>query len=705
MAQIESQNDQESSLTKGYMGKVLWVNLTQKSIKEETPPMDIYKKFFGGYGLGVYYIYTRIKPNCDPLGPDNILGFCPGLMTGTVAPFTGRYMVCGKSPLTGRGEFEDGFVSNGGWGDANSGGYFGPAIKRAGYDAIFFTGISENPVYLLIDGENKELVDADTLWGKDVVETEKILKEKHGKNVNVASIGIGGENLVKFAGIVNDAGRIAARSGLGAVMGSKKLKAICIKGNKRITYHNKQAAMEHVKKYSKMIQKSLNKKLLKYIVENMASFSSAVRALKIPLTILGKSSQAVHMYRVLYHLYGTPKFTPILVDIGDSPIMNFKGTRLDFSKKDAEKISSNSLDKYKIKEFGCFSCPIRCGAIIRNDEIGLEESHRPEYESVGAFGPLIMNNDLNTLLKLNHFANIQGIDSISLGGVIAFALDCVDEGLLKKEDFKCKEKPDGFLPKFKGSPSDIILLAKLIANREGIGDILALGVKEASKRIKGSEKLANHSAGQEIPMHDPRLMHGLAITYVADPTPGRHTAAGVEFFLMGPVNEFIDGLNVNASIDPKKMGTNQAKFAKFMQATNALGFCEFALWFGRYPLLELIEAFFGWKMDLNEILEIGYRIQTLRQMFNAREGAIWHELAPRVMGDPPLQKGPLKNSSLDIEPYIREYYNAMGYREDGVPLKATLKSLNLDFCLNDLKIARGRPKPLINNYLLNKSKK
>ena len=168
------------------MGKILWVNLTTQEIREEEPSPDIYRSYLGGYGLGVYYVYTHITPKCDPLGPDNILGFCPGLLTGSIAPFTGRWMVVGKSPLTGKGLTISGEMCTGGWGDANAGGYFGPSIKRAGFDAIFITGVSASPVYLFGDGTTIELRDATDLWGKDCVETEKTLKEIHGKAFQVA---------------------------------------------------------------------------------------------------------------------------------------------------------------------------------------------------------------------------------------------------------------------------------------------------------------------------------------------------------------------------------------------------------------------------------------------------------------------------------------------------------------------------------------
>ncbi|MDD1779389.1 MAG: hypothetical protein LUQ65_14600, partial [Candidatus Helarchaeota archaeon] len=286
---------------KGYFGKILWVDLTQRKITEEIPADEIYQKYLGGYGLGIYYIYNRIKPKCDPLGPDNILGFCPGFLTGTMAPFTGRYMVCGKSPLTG------------GWGDANSGGKFGPAIKRAGYDAIFITGSSDKPVYLYLDEEKQELLDASELWGKSTKETQEILQEKHGK-CDVASIGLGGENKSLIAGIVNDSSRVAARSGLGAVMGAKKLKAICIVGNKKIDVADKELLLTLAKAYNKQITGYKNNLIMSYVLGMAPNLAGLLRISKIHYS----SFKWQKMYALVLSQVGTPFFYAIMTNLGDA---------------------------------------------------------------------------------------------------------------------------------------------------------------------------------------------------------------------------------------------------------------------------------------------------------------------------------------------------------------------------------------------------
>ncbi|MBD3350256.1 MAG: aldehyde ferredoxin oxidoreductase [Candidatus Lokiarchaeota archaeon] len=686
----------------GYMGKILWVDLTKKELKEEKPDEEIYRKYLGGYGLGVYYIYSRLKPKCDPLGPDNIIGFCPGLMTGNAAPFTGRYMVCGKSPLTGKGPLEDGSKGTGGWGDANSGGYFSPAIKRAGYDAIFITGSSDKPVYLYIDDERKELIDADNIWGKNFKEADKILKEKHGKICKTAMIGVGGENQVLVSGIVNDDGRIAARSGLGAVLGAKKFKCICLKGKKRTVIKDKEKAKELSKSYNKQLRKKLNDKLIKIILKQASNFTGLMRTINIPLSIAGKiTSIGTKLFPNFLREYGTTWFTDICLGLGDSPVKNFKGSIKDFPQKKSKNFTYDRIEEYKEKRYGCYSCPVQCGAILDGSQFGLAETHRPEYETIQAFGSLVMNEDLEVIIKVNEYLNMTGVDSISAGGIVAYTLECVENGLLKKEDFKCEEYPDGFLPTWEHS-ENILPLLKIIVNREGIGDVLANGVKEASKHIPNSEQFAINANGQELPLHDQRLMQGLGLSYLTDPTPGRHTAAGTEFMSMGPINAFVKGLDVSASKKPQKLAKNQARIAKFAQAFNAMGLCIFSAWCGHYPLFEFMDAFFGWTMDLDEFLEIGWRIQTLRQMFNAREGAIRHEVSKRAIGDPPLTEGPLKKVSLDLEEKAQLYYDSIGFTKTGIPKKDTLNRLNLKFCVKDLNDAIGRPEPLVNEYLESK---
>ncbi|MEJ2295388.1 MAG: aldehyde ferredoxin oxidoreductase C-terminal domain-containing protein, partial [Candidatus Lokiarchaeota archaeon] len=632
------------------------------------------------------------KVGVDPLGPENILGLCPGLFTGTATPFSGRYMVCGKSPLTG------------GWGNANSGGTFGPEIKKVGYDGIFFEGKAEKPSYLFIDGENIQLIDASEIWGKDGIETEKYIEKIHGPRVKVAWIGPAGENLSLISGIANDSGRIGARSGLGAVMGSKKLKAVCIRRSKEsgnLEIYDKLGLMNYIKQYLSKFKEMAKKGFMTRIISNMGSFAPIMRIFKMGTTSFDSPSMSKMIIQMFSTTQlGTTAANVISSQMGDSPVKNFKGIGYkDFPMKSARKFNGKKIKKLMKTQYGCFSCPARCGAILEYKALPYaeKETHRPEYETCASLGPLILNDDLDLLIKANELLNRAGMDSISAGVVIAFVYECCEYGLLTGKDFKCESYPEGFLPKW-GENAYLLQILEMMIHREGIGDNLADGVQKASEKIPGSENYAMHANNQEIPMHDARMDPMLAVTYIADPTPGRHTAATLNMDKMG-VKYFLDELGTFEIKDENDLGILQAKNAKFKQTIEANGMCILALNMGAYPYLEIIQAITGWDVSINELLETGHRIQTLRQMFNAREGAIHHYIAQRAIGSPPLDKGPLKDKSYDVELIAQDYYEAMGYEKNGLPKKETLKLLDLDFTLSDLANTKGVSDILENEYL------
>jgi aldehyde:ferredoxin oxidoreductase len=319
-------------------GKILNVDLTSGRIEIENPPKSMYREYLGGYGLGLPLLLERMDPTCDPLGPENILGFAAGYLTGTGALIASRFMVFGKSPSTG------------GWGDANCGGHFGKKLKNAGFDMVLLSGQSEKPVYLMVEDGKAELLPADELWGRDCYDTEDDLKVIHGKGCQVACIGPSGENLSYIAGISNDKGRLAARSGLGAVMGSKKLKAVVAKGSQKISLADP----------NKM--KDLRKESLKIIKDH-------------PLA-QGLSE------------FGTPIFYDACLMGGDTPVKNWSGTHE--SLKDPESISAQKLKEYKLKPYGCDGCPIACGGMLEVKEGKYKTTvpvHKAEYETLGMLGP------------------------------------------------------------------------------------------------------------------------------------------------------------------------------------------------------------------------------------------------------------------------------------------------------------------------------
>ena len=687
---------------KGFHGKILVVNLTDQSYEIEQLPEEVYRKYLGGYGLGAYYLYKHIPPNCNPLGPDNMLGFIPGLLTGSGAAFSGRFAVCGKSPLTGKGLRTNGEYSTGGWGNANSGGTFGPAIKRSGFDAIFFTGQSQTPVYLLITNDKISLEDASFLWGKDIVDVEEELNALHGQRANVAAVGEAGENLSLISGIVNDKGRIAARSGLGAVMGSKKLKAICLLANKKTEFYDRPKMQELTKKYFSRMKVYKENRIVAKIGSKIDYFAPLMRIAK-----MGLSAPANILPQIMGGFYGgvasgTPMSAIISAQNGDSPVKNYKGVGyIDYPMKKAMKLRFKELNAFGKKQYGCFSCPLRCGYMLSYDKLPYKdkETHRPEYETVCAFGALILNEDMDLLLQANEYLNRVGLDSIAAGLVVSYVLEAVEEGFIKKEDFICKDYPEGFLPLW-GDPTYVMPLLKLVVTREGIGDKLADGVDVAKSYFPGTEPFAITVNGSAMGMHDLRLTQSYSLPFVSDPTPGRHTAGNNDYGLMGMKEFFPDLKPKMVKIDaPFEQGKAAVVAIKMHQVMESLGLCMFVYFFNDYSLLEMVESVTGWKMDVEEILQIGGRVQTTRQMFNAREGAIRHDLPKRAFGDSPLKKGPLKGKSVDVEAMIQGYYLGMGYRQDGVPTTETLEHFGLTELIPDLAISTGAAKRIVNDYL------
>lgn len=652
----------------GYTGKILTVDLSNRSIEIKELPDSVYQKFIGGYGLGAKYIFDNQPAGIDPLSEQSILGFCSGLLTGTGTLFSGRYMVVGKSPLTG------------GWGDSNSGGFFSQSIKRAGFDAIFIKGKSDTPLYLSIN-DKIELKDASHLWGLDTVETEEKIKNEWGtEKVHVACIGTAGENLSYISGIVNDRGRIAARSGLGSLMGSKKLKAIAIKGNTTLPVFDKE-------KITRLNQEFLKRfKKVEFFKNNFLG-----KILNLTGKFLRISPFAPKQPGELFHLillqYGTCGITGFANEGGDSPVKNWKGSGYNNFPIDTNSslLSDDKVIKYQVKRYHCYSCPLGCGGIIRVNDVkyNILESHKPEYETLASFGALCLNNDLSSIFYLNDLCNRAGIDTISVGSAIAFAMECFEQGILKETDV------DGLNLKW-GNTEAIVKLTEKIIKREGFGDVLADGVQKAAQKIGNDAfEFAMHTGNQELPMHDPRLDPGYGLAYITEPTPGRHTITSYTTQqLMGIDNKYPETKNFPLLISKKNQyDSNPAKImgqaisSKYIQVGNAAGVCIFGLETGgKLPLFEWLNAATGWSFSDKEYLDIGERIQTLRHSFNIREGIKPEniKLPLRVEGKPPLKEGPLTNITLDLEHMKQEYYKYFNWDiNTGIPTLEKLEQLNL----------------------------
>ena len=622
----------------GYAGKILFVDLTAGTMKEESPSEDIYRDFIGGTGLGVRILYEYIKPKADPLGPGNILGFITGPLTSTTAPGSGRFTVVTKSPLTGS------------WADSNSGGFWGPTLKWAGYDAVFISGISSKPAYLLISEGKAELKDASHLWGKDTYETDNMLQKELGKpHLRISCIGPAGESCSLMSGIVNEKGRIAARSGVGAVMGSKRLKAVAVRGDKK----NKIPVADKGK------LESVRKEFTKNI--KASGFHQGLATA------------------------GTGGGTSFLLSIGDCPTKNWNSTGLD-SMPTCENLNSANMDKYKLRSYGCHACTIRCGAIIQVKEGPLAtrgEMHRPEYETLAALGVLSLNDNLESVIKANEICNIYGMDTMAVGCVIAFAIECYENGLVSKEE------TDGIELAW-GNGGAVVALTEKIARREGFGAVLADGVRKASERIgKGAEKYAMHVGGHRLPYHDPRNSpcHGTSI--IADAQPACHMETQGTNLLEQGYSLGSDPLLQSPKLavygDYNSKGPMYATGAAYYQLLSSSGLCALYSVSFAVPVAELIAPVTGWNLGWEEGLKIGKRILTLRQAFNAREGIKPEEfrLPKRVIV--PQSVGPATGLEIDFETLKKCYFEAMGWDiNTGKPNHQTLVDLGIDKLTADL---------------------
>ncbi len=607
-------------MANGFMGKILWADLSRKELRDEVLDEKLARQFLGGYGLGARLIFSRQEAGVDPLGPDNTLGFVTGPIVGTPALGGSRYTVVGKSPLTG------------GWGDANSGGYFGPHLKFAGYDAVFVTGMSEEPVYLFINNGKAELRDAAHLWGKDTFDTEDMLRAELGKDVEAACIGPSGEKVSLIACVMNNKGRAAGRSGLGAIMGSKKLKAVAVKGNMKVPLADEQLSNQLRRKY-------------------LAKLGGPINLLKE---------------------FGTPGVTLFCVARDDTPTKNWGGVApVDFP--EVKLLGGEEVIALQEKKYACYRCPIGCGGHMKEGTGEYQwdtTAHKPEYETIAMFGVNLLNSNLDSIVKLNDMCNRAGIDTISAGSAIGFTIELCEKGILTKED------TDG-LEMTWGNHRAIVAMTEKLINREGFGDVIADGVKAAAERIgKGAEEYAIHIQGQEVPAHDPRAGLHWAYTYWLDATPARHTQGAEGPHPKGVMPEYDRGSLKGRGL-PHKAGVT---FSHYLASA---GMCNMVI--GGLPhadaFIESVNAVTGWGITREEVDETGERIANIRQAFNIREGLnmLQFKIPDRIVGNPPKNEGPLEGVTLDQDLINREFLTAMDWDlETAKPSKQKLLELDLE---------------------------
>lgn len=626
----------------GYTGKILFVDLTSGVIKEQNLPEKIYRQFIGGTGLGIRVLYERMKPQTDPLGPDNMLGFVPGLLTGNPVQGCGRFLVVTKSPLTGT------------WTESNSGGTLGPELKAAGFDGVFFSGASPAPVYLVIKDGQANLADASHLWGKDTYETDDLLHQELGDDkFKISCIGPAGEKKSLLAGIVNEKGRIAGRGGVGAVMGSKNLKALAVKagsassGVSRSSANYPEGFMESRRKFTELIKAN---RLFKSLTKS-----------------------------------GTSGGYAFLVKLGDSPLKNWGLSGMP-AMPSAINLDGPNTDKYKVSDYTCYACPVRCGAILKQEEGPFaipEEVHRPEYETLAGFGGMLLNDNLESVIKANDLCNRYGIDTIGTGGTIALAMECYEKGLINKDD-------TGGLDLTWGNTDAIAALVEQMCKREGFGAVLADGAGQAAARIgKGADQYAIAVRGKSLPYHDPRLSGPLGTAFIADANPAHHVDCHITERLEHGAKV---GDDPALQVAPQpfeafdKKGPIYALGFTYSSLVNAAGLCGLYTSKNAPPnVAELVAGVTGWDFGWEEALKAGRRILTLRQAFNAREGLTpdMFQLPKRIKEEP--LAGPHANVKIDYAALKEGYLVAMGWDvKTGKPNQSTLAELDLTELTADL---------------------
>ncbi|MDH5795390.1 MAG: aldehyde ferredoxin oxidoreductase family protein [Candidatus Bathyarchaeota archaeon] len=605
----------------GYAGRILRIDLSTGKKRVNTLTEEVAKKYIGGIGLGMHLLLENSKPGTDPFGPDNPLVLATGPLSGTMAPTAGNgHAFVSKSPATN------------GLGEAKAHGFFGADLKRAGYDAVIFEQRAEKPAYAWIDDDNVQLLDAKHLWGKSPQETEDLVREDLGDYyIRVASIGMGGEKLSRVACVINDKTRAAGRTGMGAVMGSKNLKAIAVRG----TYDVGVAKPEEFIEFVKMLHERMK-------------------------------GPAAAKYRTL----GTALNVLVHNSLGALPTRNFTNATFE----GAESVSGEYLnERFVAKIVGCSSCAMRCEHIAVVPEGPYKgTTTRVEYEPLWAFGPHCGVDRLDAIVKAMDLCNYYGLDSLSAGNIVGFAMDCYENGILTKED------AGGIDLEF-GNAEAMVEAVHRIGKREGLGDILAEGVKRAAEKIgKGAEKYANHIKGLEMTGYDIRGLKTAALGYAVSfrgADHNRHGAYGLD--LKGTVDRFkFEKGRSKLVIEIEDLYTiiDSLIVCKFSRGTYYKGFEDLANY---YTLAT------GIGMTAEELRMAGERISNLGRLFNVREGLTRKDdhLPPKVMSTPIPDDTVSKGSYItqkELDFMLDDYYASRGWTREGVPTLEKLKDLGLE---------------------------
>jgi aldehyde:ferredoxin oxidoreductase len=621
----------------GYNGKILRVNLSRRVTSVEQPPDDFYRSYMGGTGFVAYFLLHELTGGEDPLGPENKLIFTTGPVTGVPVCSAGRNGVGAKSPLTN------------GFGDSQVGGYWGAELKHAGYDAIIVEGKSENPVYLWIEDGKVEIRNARHLWGKTTGESQKLIREELGDgNIRIAQIGIGGENLVRFACIINDLMGAAGRTGLGAVMGSKKLKAIAVRG------HQKKVPVAHE--------------------EAVKSFALKLRDdLKADRFSQGMSKD------------GTAAMVLVNNTAGGLPTRNFQQGVFE----NAGKISHKQLNERILAgRRGCFACSIRCKPEVSPGlSYDVDPAYGgPEYETLASLGSNCGIDNLEAIVKGNQLCNAYGLDTISTGVSIAFAMECFEHGILTQGD-------TGGLALNFGNADAMLKLIEMIARKEGIGAVLAEGAGRAALTIgKGAEKLAMEVKNQEIPMHEPRLKAGLGLGYAVSPTGADHCHNIHDTVYTRRISSTLSSLGVLQPLPAQELSPAKVRLFVYGSLWQHVTNCMVSCYFVRIDpgdMSDLVNGITGWNTTAWELMKVAERAVAMARLFDVREGITLADDCLPGRFFIPLETGPLKGVGVKEAELARAkntYYEMMSWdKVSGAPTLAKLQELGIEWAASCMK--------------------
>jgi len=614
-----------------FWGKVLRVNLTTGDISVDEYDWKWYREYLGGWGLIAYTLLKEVPGDADPLGPENKFIFAPGVMTGIRMGGTGRNAVGAKSPLTG------------GFGEGDVGGFWGAELKRAGWDGIIVEGASDKPVYLWIKDDQVEIRDAGHLWGKTTGEVEELIREELGdKRIRITQIGPGGENLAMQACVLNDLNHAAGRCGLGAVLGSKKLRAIATRGTQNVPPADPD------------------------FIKGMVAWTK-------------EQMETNEVTRIL-HEYGQAGFTKGQDEAGGLPTRNFKQGQFE----GIDKIEGiHMAETMRVKSDTCFACPIACKQVVKSGEpYNVDPLYGgPEYESVGSLGSCCAVDDLEAICKANELCNAYGLDTIEVGVTIAWAMEAYEKGLLTKEDTA------GIDLHF-GNGQALVQLTEEMGKNVGFGAWLAKGAYRCAEELgKGSIDFVVHAHKQEVPMHDPRVKYALDIGYAISPTGADHVhnIHDVGF----QTEEGIKDLHTVGILEPlpfTDLGPAKMRMAKHTinwgVLWNCVGLC-LCYPFDRRLMAQIVNAGTGWDITVMELQEIGERTLDMAREFNHRCGITAADDQPPQRFFEPIENGPFEGHKIDRDKFAQAlsvYYDMMGWdRETGAQLDWKLYSLGLDW--------------------------